>query len=170
MHSSGNVLRSLGERLCLVAWVCLMMANTIMIGLSVELIVFGVILSLDQINLIDDRTLPFLIIGFIAVLNFPFVMKLHGLGMVYLNFGIHENVLNNATESWGNLITTLIDETSLRSRQLEKLVRAINDAESAAERQERRREAKAWLIENKEKLTDADKEIVLEHLGYLKVD
>ncbi len=147
----------------------LMMANTIMIGLSVELLVFGFILSFNHVTLIDYGTFPFLAIGFAAAINFPVVVKLHELGVTHLNFEIHENILSNASESWENLILILLDEKGLRSHQLEKLVNAINNAPSAAERQERRAQAKAWLIENKDRLTDEDKEMVLEHLSYLKI-
>jgi hypothetical protein len=170
MQTSSQFARALGERACLVAWMFLMVANTVMIGLSVELLVFGALLSLNQVTLIDGRTLPFLAVGFAAALNFPFVIKLHNLGVAHLNFEIHENILNNASESWATLISTLLnDETSLKSNQLEKMVRAIANAESAAVRQECRREAKAWLIENYESLPDEDKEVVHEQLGYLKL-
>ncbi len=147
----------------------LMMVNTIMVGLSVELLVFGFILSFNHVTLIDNGTVPFLAIGFAAALNFPLVVKLHSLGVSYLNFEIHENMLKYASETWENLILTLLDEKSVRSHQLEKLVQAINNAPSAAERQELRAQAKAWLVENNDRLTEEDKEIVLEHLSYLKI-
>lgn len=146
-----------------------MVANTVMVGLSVELVIFGVLLSLYHVTLIDAGTLPFLAIGLVAVLNFPLVVKLHGLGVTHLHFEIHENMLNKASESWESMILVLLDSSALQSHHLEKLVQAINNAESAAERQERRVEAKAWLIENQDKLTDEDKEVVLEHLSYLKI-
>ena len=78
--------------------------------------------------------------------------------------------LDSASESWEALILTLLDESAVRSHQLEKLVRSINNAGSAAERQERRTEAKTWLMENKDRLTEEDHEMVLEHLSYLKID
>src|ERR1700692_1110888 len=148
MQDASPFTRAVFERTCLVGWIILMMANTIMIGLSVELLVFGFLLSFDHINLIDNGTLPFLAIGFIAALSFPVVVRLHELGVAHLNFEIHENMLKYASESWETIILTLLDEKALRSRQLEKLVQAIDTAASAAERQERRAEAKAWLIEN----------------------
>ena len=169
MQTFANFARPFGERACLVAWVILLMATTIMIGLSIELLVFSGILSLSQVTLIDEHTLPFLAFGFIAALNFPLVIKLHDLGVAYLHFEIHENIMNSASESWENMILALLDETALKSRQLEKLVQAISNAESAAERQERRMEAKAWLIENQDSLSDEDKDVVLEHLSYLKM-
>jgi hypothetical protein len=169
MQDASPFARLFFERTCLVAWMILMMANTIMVGLSVELLAFGIILSFDHVTLIDNGTLPFLAIGFIAVLNFPIVAKLHGLGVAHLNFETHENMLHHASESWETLILTLLDDKGLRSHQLDKLVEAINNASSAAERQERRAEAKAWLIENNDRLTDEDKELVLEHLSYLKI-
>jgi hypothetical protein len=169
MQDASPFARALFERACLVGWMILMMANTILVGLSVELLVFAVILSFNHITLIDSGTLPFLAIGFVAILNFPVVAKLHGLGVAHLNFEIHENMLKYASETWETLILTLLDESGLRSHQLEKLVQAINNAPSAAERQERRTETKAWLIENNDKLTDEDQEIVREHLSYLKI-
>jgi hypothetical protein len=169
MQPSSNFARAFGERACFVAWMVVMMANTIMIGLSVELVVFGALLLPYHVTLIDNGTLNFLAIGFAAILNFPVVVKLHELGVTHLHFEIHENMLGKASESWDTLILTFLDETALQSRQLEKLIQAINNAESAGERQERRREAKAWLMENQDRLSEEDKEIVLEHLSYLKL-
>lgn len=169
MHAASPFARAFFERTCFIGWMLLMMATTILVGLSVELLVFGFILSFDHVNLIDNRTFPFLAVGFLAALNFPVVVKLHGFGVANLNFEIHENMLKYASESWETLILTLLDETALRSRQLEKLVQAINSSSSAEERQQRRTEAKAWLAENSDKLSDEDKEFITEHLGYLKI-
>ena len=169
MHTYSNFARAFGERTCLVAWMVLMVANTVMVGLAMELVLFGVLLSAYHATLIDRGTMPFIAMGFAAALNFPLVVKLHGLGVTHLHFEVHENMLSKASESWEAIILTFLDETALRSRELEKLVQAISDAESAAERQERRTEAKAWLIENHDRLSDEDKEVVLEHLGYLKI-
>jgi hypothetical protein len=161
--------RAFGERLCLVAWMILMIATTVMIGLSVELIFFGAILSFDNVTLIGPGCLPFLGIGFAAALNFPIVVKLHELGVNHLHFELHESIMSSASESWENIMLTLLDDTGLRSHQLGKLVDAINNATCAAERQERRREAKAWLVENKDRLSEEDKELVIEQLSYLKI-
>jgi hypothetical protein len=169
MQTTSNFARAFGERTCLVAWMVLMIANTVMIGLSAELLIFGALMSFYNVTLIDSGTLPFLTIGFIAALNFPLVAKLHGLGVTHLNFEIHENMMGKVSESWESLILTLLDETALQSRRLDQFVQAISNAESAAERQERRAEAKAWLIENHDRLSDEDKEVVQEHLGYLKI-
>jgi hypothetical protein len=169
MQTSYKVARGLGERTCLVAWMFLMVANTVLVGLSVELLVFGLILSFDQVNLIDNRTIPFLGLGFLAALNFPIVIKLHSLGVAHLNFEIHENLLNNASESWQNMILTLLDEKAPKSHQIDGMIRAISNAASAAERQERRMEAKAWLMEHYQGLSDDDKEAVDENMGYLKI-
>ena len=169
MNTSPNFTRAFGERTCLVAWMILMMANTVMIGLSLELILFGALMSFYHVTLIGSGTLPFLTIGFIALLNFPLVAKLHDLGVNHLHFEIHENMMGKVSESWETLILTLLDETALQSRQLEKLVQAINNAPSAVVRQERRAEAKAWLIQNQGRLSEEDKEVVLEHLSYLKI-
>jgi hypothetical protein len=159
----------MGERACLIAWMCLMVANTVLIGLSVELLVFAIILSFGQITLIDNGTLPFLALGLIAALNFPIVVKLHELGVSHLHFETHENMLKDTPESWETLILTLLDEGASQTRQLEKFVEAIDNAASPAERQERRTEAKAWLMENQGKLTEEDKAFVDEYLGYLKI-
>jgi len=169
MQTSLNFFRGLGERFCLVTWMILMIANTVLIGLSVELILCAGVFSAYNITLIDGRTLPLLAMGVVALINFPVVVKLHELGVAHLNFEIHENLLNNASESWQNLILSLLDESSVRSQQLEKMVRAINEAPSAVVRQERRREVKAWLIQNRDNLTDEDQELVQEHLSYLKI-
>jgi len=169
MNTSPNFARAFGERTCLVAWMILMMANTIMIGLSLELVIFGAFMSLYHVTLIGSGTAPFLTIGFLALLNFPLVAKLHDLGVNHLHFEIHENMLGKVSESWETLILTLLDENALQSRQLEKLVQAINNAPSAMERQARRAEAKAWLVENQDRLSEEDKEMVLEHLSYLKI-
>src|SRR5260370_670850 len=121
MQDAAPFARALFERTCLVGWVILMMANTVLIGLSVELLLFGFILSLGQITLIDSHTIPFLAIGFAAAVNFPVVVKLHDLGVAHLNFEIHENILSNASESWASIIGTLLDDgSSVRSHQLEK--------------------------------------------------
>jgi len=145
------------------------MANTVMIGLSLELLIFGALMSLYHVTLIGSGTVPFLTVGLLAFLNFPLVAKLHDLGVTHLHFEIHENMMGKASESWEKLILTLLDESALQTRQLEKLIDLINNAPCAAERQERRAEAKAWLIENHDRLSDEDKEIVLEHLSYLKI-
>ena len=168
MQTSYQAARAIGERSCLVAWMFLMVANTVLVGLSVEMLVFGLILSLDQVSLIDYRTIPFLGLGFLAALNFPIVVKLHSLGVAHLHFEIHENLLNNASESWQNMILALLDEKAPKTNQLDGFVRAIANAVTAADRQERRMEAKAWLIENYDSLTDEDKEVVDKHLSYLK--
>ena len=169
MNTSPNFARAFGERTCLVVWMILMMANTVMIGLSLELVLFGALMSFYHVALIGNGTMPFLTIGFLALLNFPLVAKLHDLGVTHLHFEIHENMMGKVSESWEALILTLLDESALQSRQLEKLVDAINNAPSAMERQERRAEAKAWLIENQDRLSEEDKEIVLAHLSYLKI-
>jgi hypothetical protein len=147
----------------------LMIANTVMAGLSLELLLFGALLSFYNVNLIDNGTMPFLAIGFLAILNFPLVAKLHGLGVTHLHFEIHENMMGKMSETLESLILTLLDETALQSRRLDQFVQAIANAESAAERQERRAEAKAWLIENQERLSEEDLEVVHEQLGYLKL-
>ena len=106
MNTSPNFAPPFGERTCLIAWMILMMANTVMIGLSLELVMFGGFMSLYHVNLIGSGTMPFLTIGFFAVLNFPLVAKLHDLGVNHLHFQIHENMMGKVSESWETLILT----------------------------------------------------------------
>ena len=48
-------LRAFFERMSLVIWMLLMMANTVVIGLSAELLVFGVVFSFDHVILINAQ-------------------------------------------------------------------------------------------------------------------
>jgi hypothetical protein len=48
------------------------------------------------------------------------------------------------------------------------LVRLIDEAPGPVERQDRRAEAKAWLRNNRDRLTTEDKEFVNEYLGYIR--
>jgi hypothetical protein len=61
----------------------------------------------------------------------------------------------------------LLDESAGNSGKLELLVRLIDEAPGPVERQERRAEAKAWLKENRQKLTEEDRELARARLGYL---
>ena len=163
-------LRAFFERGCLAGWMLLMMATTVVFGLSAELLIFGTILSFDHIFLIDARSAPFLVLGVFATLNFPLVVKLREYGVQNLNFEIHEHALNQLTtppEAWSNAIVALLDETAERSGKLVLLVRLIDEAPGPVERQDRRAEAKAWLKENRDKLTDEDEAFVRDYLGYL---
>ena len=156
--------------MCLVFWMLLMTAHTVVIGLSAELLVFGVIFSLDNVLLINAQTAPLLLFGVLATASFPIVMKLREYGVENLNFEIHECAMNQfmePPESWSNVILTLLDETAGRSNELVMLVRLIDEAPGPVERQDRRAEAKAWLKSNRDKLTDEDKEFVNQYLGYL---
>ena len=47
------------------------------------------------------------------------------------------------------------------------MIRLIDEAPGPVERQERRAEAKAWLKDNREKLTEEDRELARTRLGYL---
>ena len=148
----------------------LMVANTVILGLSAELLIFGTFFSFDHVVLLDDRSAPFLVVGVFATLTFPLVMKMREYGVENLNFEIHEHALNQFVEppeSWSNTILALLDETAVRSGKLVLLVRLIDEAPGPVERQERRAEAKAWLKENRDKLTDEDKAFVRDYLGYL---
>ena len=148
----------------------LLMINTVILGLSAELLIFGTIFSFDGIILITEQTAPLLVLGIFAGFNFPVVAKLRKYGVENLHFEIHESALNRfmePPESWSNVILTLLDETALRSHELVILVRLIDEAPGPVERQDRRAEAKAWLKENQDQLTDEDKVFVREYLGYL---
>lgn len=145
-------------------------AATVIVGLSAELLIFGAALSFSHIILIDARSAPFLVLGILATLNFPLLVKSHAYGVQNLNFKIHEHALNRITEtpgSWSQTILALLDETALRSDKLVLLVRLIDEAPGPVERQDRRTDAKVWLKENREKLTDEDKAFVNDFLGYL---
>ncbi len=148
----------------------LMTANTVVIGLAVELIVFGAIFSVYHVLLINTQTAPLLLYGVVATGVFPVVMKLREYGVENLNFELHEHALNQflePPESWSTVILTLLDETALRSHELVMLVRLIDEAPGAVERQDRRAEAKAWLRANWNELTEEDREFVNERLGYM---
>ena len=162
--------RTFFERGCLAAWMILMTVNTIVLGLAVELLVFGTILSFSEILLINAKTAPMLVCGVFALLNFPLVARLRIYGVENLNFELHETALNRMMtppESWSNTIMALLDEAAGQSDKHEMLIRLIDEAPGPVERQERRSEAKAWLKDNREKLTEEDRELARERLGYL---
>jgi hypothetical protein len=164
-------IRTLFERFCLAAWMVLMMANTIIVGLSVELLVFGLAFSLYHIFLIDEHTAPLLTCGVFATFNLPLIIRLRQYGLDNLNFELHENAMNQLMtppESWSNAILTLLDENGARSNELAMIVRLIEEAPGPRERQDRRAEARLWLKENRERLTDEDREFAKQHLGYLR--
>ena len=158
------------ERGCLAAWMVLMTVNTIVLGLAVELFVFGTVLSFGEVLLINSQTAPLLVGGVFALLFFPMVARLRIYGVENLNFELHETAFNQMMtppESWSNTIMALLDEAAAESGKLEMLVRLIDEAPGPVERQERRAEAKAWLKENRDKLTEEDRELARERLGYL---
>jgi hypothetical protein len=162
--------RTFFERGCLASWMVLMTINTIVLGLAVELLVFGCILSFDEILLINLKTAPLLVCGVFSLLIFPMVSRLREYGVANLNFELHETALNKMMtppESWSNTIMALLDEAAGSSGKLEMLVRLIDEAPGPVERQERRAEAKAWLKDNRAKLTEEDIEFARERLGYL---
>jgi hypothetical protein len=144
--------------------------NTVVLGLAIELFVFGTLFSFGNILLINEHTAPLLVWGVFGTFTFPLVMKFWDYGVENLNFEIHECAINRLVEppqAWSNAILALLDESADRSAELELLVRLIEEAPGAVERQERRAEAKAWLAKNREKLTEEDREFVKENLGYL---
>jgi hypothetical protein len=158
------------ERGCLIGWAVLMAINTIIAGLALELLVFGVALSFNRIMLINESTVPLLFFGVIAVVFFPLIARLWDFGVDNLHFKDHERAFNNIVEppeSWSNSILALLDESADRTNEIVLLVRLIEEAPGPVERQDRRAEAKAWLKENRAKLTDEDLEFVKQNLGYL---
>ena len=162
--------RAFLERGCLAAWMVLMSINTIILGLAIELFVFGTILSFNEILLINSQTAPLLVCGVFALLIFPLVARLRIYGVENLNFELHETALNRMMtppESWSNTIMALLDEAAAESGKLEMMIRLIDEAPGPVERQERRAEAKAWLKDNREKLTEEDRELARARLGYL---
>lgn len=162
--------RAFLERGCLAAWMVLMSVNTIVFGLALELFVFGTILSFNAVLLINSQTAPLLVCGVFALLNFALVARLHIYGVENLNFELHETALNQLMtppETWSNTIMALLDEAAAESGKLEMMIRLIEEAPGPVERQERRAEAKAWLKENQEKLTEEDCELARARLGYL---
>ncbi len=162
--------RSLFERVCLAGWMVLMTANTIVLGLAIELLVFGFILSFNEILLINPQTAPLLVCGVFSLLFFPMVSRMREYGVANLNFELHEHAPNKMMtppESWSNALMALLDEAAGNSGKLEMLVRLIDEAPGPVERQERRTEAKAWLKDNHDKLSEEDRELARERLGYL---
>jgi hypothetical protein len=149
----------------------LLVANVSVLGLSFELLFFGMVLSFYNIILIDQHSAPLLVMGVFALLTFPLVVRLRQYGMENLHFELHERALNgmfDAPETWGNAIVGLLDETGARTGELIMLVQLIDEAPGPVERQDRRAEAKVWLKANREKLTEEDREYVNQYLGYLK--
>jgi len=162
--------RAFLERGCLAAWMVLMSVNTIIFGLALELLVFGTILSFNEILLINSQTAPLLVCGVFALFNFALVARLRIYGVENLHFELHETAMHQMMtppESWSNTIMALLDEVAAESGKLELMIRLIDEAPGPVERQERRAEVKAWLKENREKLTEEDRELARERLGYL---
>jgi hypothetical protein len=162
--------RAFFERGCLAAWMVLLSVNTIVLGLAIQLFVFGTILSFNAVLLINSQTAPLLVCGVFALLNFPLVARLRVYGVENLNFELHETALNKmmtTPESWSNTIMALLDEAAAESGKLEMMIRLIDEAPGPVERQERRAEAKAWLKDHREKLTEEDRELARARLGYL---
>jgi hypothetical protein len=150
----------------------LMVADTVILGLSAELLVFGTLFSFDDILLINERTAPFLVAGVFAIFVFPLMVRFREYGVENLNFLLHESAMNRMMtppESWSSVVMALLDESAVRSNHLEVLVRLIDEAPGAVERQDRRNEAKAWLKENWAKLAEEEREFVNENLGYLRL-
>lgn len=163
-------LRALFERSCLLAWVILMTVNTVVLGWAIELLVVGSLLSFYQVVLINEHTAPLLVGGIFAIFNVAVISRLWECGRQNLNFEIHERAFNAVVElppSWSNSLLVLLDESTKYSHELEMLVQLIEEAPGPVERQDRRAEAKAWLKENRDKLSAEDNELVREKLGYL---
>ena len=147
-----------------------MMVNTIIAGLAAELFIFGVALASNQIALINQSTAPLLFMGVLAMMGFPLMARLWDYGVDNLHFELHESALNKMVEppdSWSDSVLALLDEHAQTSNELEMLVRLIDEAPGAVERQDRRAEAKVWLRNNFSKLDEEDREFVKQNLGYL---
>jgi hypothetical protein len=167
---TSNWLRSFLERGCLLWWVLLMTANTIVLGWAIELFVMGILLSFWQVTLINENNVPLLIGGIFAIFNVALFSRLWQCGAQNLNFEIHERAFNamfDLPPSWSNSLLVLLDESTKYSNELEMLIRLIEEAPGPVERQDRRLEAKVWLKENRDKLSEEDRELVREKLGYL---
>jgi hypothetical protein len=148
----------------------LMIAHTVLVGLAVLLLGFGILFALGHVALIDESTVPVLAFGVFATFNLPIIVKFREYGVENLHFDLHEDAMNqlmNPPESWSNTILALLDETAQRSNELVILVRLIDEAPGPVERQERRAEAKTWLLANRDKLTEEDRDFVNQYLGYL---
>jgi len=169
-QSLTKMLRPMFERGCLLGWMFLLMVNTVVIGLAVELITVGAALSSYHVYLINEQTIPLLLFGVLAGVNFFLIARMWTYGVDHLNFEIHENAFNRMVEvpeSWSNLFEALLDETTIRSQELETMIRLIEEAPGPVERQDRRAEAKAWLQKNRAQLSPEDQELVRRHLAYL---
>ena len=148
----------------------LIMVNTVIIGMAVELFIVGVALSFNQILLINQSTVPLLFYGVIATVFLPVIAKFWDYGVDNLHFKVHESAFNKIIEPpepWSHAILALLDDSAQRSNELVLLVRLIEEAPGPVERQDRRIEAKAWLKENRHKLTDEDMEFMKQNLGYM---
>jgi hypothetical protein len=147
-----------------------MAANTIVLGWAIELFVMGILLSFWQVTLINEHNVPLLIGGIFAIFNVALFSRLWQCGAQNLNFELHERAFNAMVDfppAWSNSLLVLLDESTKYSNELEMLIQLIEEAPGPVERQDRRAEAKAWLKENRAKLSDEDKELVREKLGYL---
>ncbi len=147
-----------------------MTANTVVLGWAIELLVFGIALSCYRIVLINEHTAPMLVYGIFATFNLALISRLRTFGVQNLNFELHERAFIAMVEpppAWSNSLMVLLDESSELSNELEMLVQLIDEAPGPVERQDRRMEAKAWLKENRAKLSEEDQEFVRERLGYL---
>ena len=104
------------------------------------------------------------------MMGFPLMARLWDYGVDNLHFELHESALNKMVEppdSWSDSVLALLDEHAQTSNELEMLVRLIDEAPGAVERQDRRAEAKVWLRNNFSKLDEEDREFVKQNLGYL---
>src|SRR5262249_33074453 len=112
----------------------LLVTNTVVLGLAIQLLVFGMLLSFANILLINQSNAPLLVWGVFAMFFFPMVKRMREYGVANLHFEIHEAALNrlmSPPESWSNVILALLDETAGRSDELEMLVRLIDEAPGA---------------------------------------
>src|ERR1700744_357713 len=113
-----------------------MTLNTIVLGLAIELLVFGSILSFGEILLINSKTAPLLVYGVFALLIFPLVARARVYGVENLNFELHETALNQLMtppQSWSDSLMALLDEAAADSGKLELLIRLIDEAPGPVE-------------------------------------
>jgi hypothetical protein len=162
--------RGFFERVCLAGWMLHLVATTVLVGLSVELLIFGGLLSFYNISLLNDQSLEFLLYGGAAALNFPLVFKFRAYGMAHLNFELHEGEIDRMVlppEFMGNYLLALFDAPALRSQELRAKEEAIDGASSPSDRQDLRREAKLWVLENRSGFSEEDTAFIQTCLGYM---
>ncbi len=158
------------ERLCLAGWTLHFMATTILVGLSVEFVIFSIALSFASVPMMGPGSMVFLLCGAAALANFPLVMKFRAYGVANLNFEKHEGSIDRMTQlpqSWSNSVFAILDQGSLISVELEEMMLGIDQAEDAPRRQEQRQKVRSWILEHRAKFNEEDRQEILARLGYM---